>query len=64
MAPFRAVEVRELQRIGHNSGKPIIEGHMELWGDVASLEIEDQRNRTGVPIADSDIDAALRTRFP
>jgi hypothetical protein len=41
MAPFRAVEVGELQRIGHDRSKPIIEGHMELRGDVAGLQIED-----------------------
>jgi hypothetical protein len=59
MVPLRAVEVRELQQIGNHSSKPIIERHMELWSDVASLKIEDQRNCTGVLIADSDIDAVL-----
>jgi hypothetical protein len=59
MAPFWAVEVGKLQRISHDCSKPIIEGHMELRGDVASLQIEDQRDRAGVVIADTDIDAAL-----
>jgi hypothetical protein len=59
MAPFRAVEVGELQQIGHNRSEPIIEGHMELRGDVPGLQIEDQRDRTGVPITDADVDAAL-----
>jgi hypothetical protein len=64
MAPFRAVEVGELQWISHNRSKPIIECHMELRGDVAGLQIEDQRDRTGVAIADTDVDTAFRTGLP
>jgi hypothetical protein len=64
MAPFGAVEVRELQRIGHDRSEQIIEGHMELRSDVAGLKIEDQRDRTGVPITDANIDTALRAGLP
>jgi hypothetical protein len=44
--PVGAVEIGELGRISHDSGKPIIEGHMKLGSDGAGLEIEDQRNCT------------------
>jgi hypothetical protein len=37
--PVGAVEIRELRWIGHNSGEPIIERHMELWSDGSRLEI-------------------------
>jgi hypothetical protein len=57
MVPFGTVEVGELQRVSHNSGKPIIKCHMELRGDVASIKIEDQWDTTGVSITDADVDA-------
>jgi hypothetical protein len=62
--PIGAVEVGELGRIGHNSGKPIIERHMELRGDGAGLEIEDKGHCTRVPIAHPHVHVALRARLP
>jgi hypothetical protein len=38
--------IRKCGWIGHNCGKPIVEGHMELRSDGSGLEIEDQGNRT------------------
>jgi hypothetical protein len=39
--PVRAVEIGELGWIGHNSCKPIIEGHMKPRSDGSGLEIQD-----------------------
>jgi hypothetical protein len=62
--PIGAVEVRKLGWIGHNSGKPIIERDMELRSDGPCLEVEDQGNCTGVPIAHPHVHMALRPRLP
>jgi hypothetical protein len=62
--PVGAVEVRELGWIGHNGGKPIIEGHVELRSDGSCLEVEDQRDRTRVPITHPHVHVALRARLP
>jgi hypothetical protein len=62
--PVGTVEVGELGRIGHNGCKPIIERHMELRSDGSGLEVEDQQDRTGVPITHSHVHVALRSRLP
>jgi hypothetical protein len=62
--PLGAVEVGELGWIGHNSGEPIIERHMELRSDGPCLEVEDQGDRTGVSIAHPHVHMALRPRLP
>jgi hypothetical protein len=59
LTPLRALEVRELGRIGHNRSKPIIERHMELRCNVASFEIENQRNGAGVSITRSEVHRTL-----
>jgi hypothetical protein len=62
--PIGAVEVGELGRISHNSGKPIIDRYMELGSDGACLEVEDQGDRTRVPITHPHVHVALRSRLP
>jgi hypothetical protein len=62
--PIGAVEVGELGWIGHNSSKPVVESYMELRSDGSCLEVEDQGDRTRVPIAHSHVHVALRSRFP
>jgi hypothetical protein len=62
--PIGAVEVGELGWISHDSGKPIIERYMELGSDGACLEVEDQGNRTRVPIAHPHVHVALRSWLP
>jgi hypothetical protein len=58
------VPVGELGRIGHNSGKPIIERYMELGSDGAGLEIQDKGDRTRVPITHPHVHVAFRARLP
>jgi hypothetical protein len=62
--PIGAVEVGELGRIGHNSGKPIIERHMELGSDRSCFEIQDKRDGTRVSITHPHVHVALRARLP
>jgi hypothetical protein len=62
--PVGAVEVGELGWIRNNGSKPIIERHMELRSDGASLEIQDKGDRTGVPIAHPHVHVAFRARLP
>jgi hypothetical protein len=62
--PVGAVEIGELRRIGHDSGEPIIEGHMELRSDGPCFEIQDEGDRTRVPITHPHVHVALRARLP
>jgi hypothetical protein len=62
--PVRAVKIGELGWISHNSCEPIIEGHMKLGSDGAGLKIQDEGNRTRVPITHPHVHVALRSRLP
>jgi hypothetical protein len=62
--PVRTVEVWKLGWISHNSGKPIIERHMELGSDGAGLETQDKGDRARVPITHPHIHVAFRARLP
>jgi hypothetical protein len=62
--PVGAVEVGELGWIGHNGCEPIIERYMELRSDGSCLEVEDQGDRTRVPITHPHVHVALRARLP
>jgi hypothetical protein len=60
--PCLRIEIRKLIR--SNSGKPIIEDHMERGSDGTRVRIQDKRDRTGMLGGQAHVNRTAGTRAP
>jgi hypothetical protein len=59
LGPRRRGEIRKSGGVGGDRRKPIVENDVELRGKSASVKVENERDRAGVPIAEPHEDVAL-----
>ena len=58
LVPRGGVEVGKLGRIRRDGGEPIIKDDVKLGCDGARLQVQNKRDRSGVLIAEADVDAS------
>ena len=58
LVPRSGVEVGKLGRIRRDGGEPIIKDDVKLGCDGARLQVQNKRDRSGVLIAEADVDAS------